>query len=66
MALCFNSLEDLQNGLKLLDETLKTYNLVINKTKTKTMIMNYNQVEEYPTRITNLDNIPIGNVEVFT
>ena len=66
LAFCFNSLEDLQNGLKLLNETFKRYNLTINETKTKTMILNYNQAEDYPPTITTLDNIPIDNVKVFT
>ena len=64
--MCFNSLYDLQNGLKLLNETFKRYNLTINETKTKTMILNYNQAEEYPSTITTLDNMPIDNVKVFT
>ena len=66
LALCFNSLRDLQDGLKLLDETLKRYSLTINKDKTKTMIMNFNKARDYPNSITTLDNMMIGNVEVFT
>ena len=65
LALCFNSLNDLQNGLNLLNETFKRFNLTINETKTKTMILNYNQVEEYPSTITTLDNMPIDNVKFF-
>ena len=35
LALCFNSLDDLQNGIKTLDETFRRYNLMINGTQTK-------------------------------
>ena len=65
LALCFNSLADLRSGLDLLDETFKRFNLTINTTKTKTMILNYNQSTDYPPTVASLGNMSIDNVEVF-
>ena len=65
LALCFNSLDDLRRGLDLLNETFKRFNLTINTTKTKTMILNYNHIIEYPSTIASLERISIDNVKAF-
>ena len=41
LELAFESIADLEKGLKLLDETFRRFHLQINASKTKTMILNF-------------------------
>ena len=67
--LVFEDNENLQRGLQALHETFSRYNLTINVSKTKTMILNYQYLNTdsstYPKSIAILNNIPIENVTNF-
>jgi len=65
LALFFMDEESLKQGLKLLDETFKRFHLAINVSKTKTMILNFNEGGDYPTTISSLAGANVDNVEVF-
>ena len=69
LALIFSDKDNLQNGLNILDETLRRFHLTINETKTKTMILNYQHINQdissYPATICFLQNICIENVTKF-
>ena len=69
LELAFEDIDDLQRGLDALDETFKRYNLSINVTKTKTMILNCQYLNDdpttYPATITKLNNTPVENVTKF-
>ena len=64
--LLFEDNENLQRGLQALHETFFRYNLAINVSKTKTMILNHQYLNTdssiYPKSIASLNNIPIENV----
>ena len=59
----FDDKTSLQRGLKLLNSTFQRFHLEINATKTKTMILNYE--DDYPKSIASLNGKPIDNVETF-
>ena len=64
--LFFNDAENLQRGLKLLNETFERYKLKINISKTKTMILNFiKESGEYPNTVSSLCGVEVENVEVF-
>ena len=69
LGLVFEDVENLQKGLGALDESFKRYHLTINVTKTKTMILNYQHINNdcttYPKTISTLKNIPVENVSKF-
>ena len=68
LELFFEDDENLQKGLDTLEETFKRYNLTINVTKTKTMIINHHYINNnstYPESIATLNNTPIENVVTF-
>ena len=68
LELIFEDPEHLQKGLDLLDETFSRYNLTINISKTKTMILNYKYVNDkspYPKSISRLHNTAVENVTTF-
>ena len=69
LELVFEDTFHLQKGLDTLEEIFKRYNLTINASKTKTMIFNYqyvnNNVLDYPETIAKLNNTPVGNVTKF-
>ena len=69
LALIFSNKDNLQNGLNTLDETFRRFHLTINETKTKTMILNYQHINQdisnYPATIGFLPNICIENVTKF-
>jgi len=62
LPLFFMNRESLQQDLKLLDETLKKFHLAINVSKTKTMIMNFDEDGDYPTTISSLAESDVDNV----
>ena len=67
LELAFESISDLEKGLKILHETFVRFHLQINAKKTKTMIINFkseNQ-DEYPQSIVMLNDHVIENVELF-
>ena len=64
LVLLFNDIESLRKGLDILNKTFKRYQLEMNLSKTKTMIMNFEE-ETYPTTIAHADGKDIENVEVF-
>ena len=59
----FDDKVSLQRGLKLLNSTFQRFDLKINATKTKTMILNCEN--DYPDTIASLNGKPIDNVESF-
>ena len=63
--LLFEDNENLQHGLQALHETFFKYNLAINVSKTKTMILNHQYLSTYPKSISSLNNILIENVTNF-
>ena len=69
LGLQFENADNLQKGLNALDDTFKRYHLTINVTKTKTMIVNYdhlnNDCTTYPKTICTLRNTPVENVTRF-
>ena len=66
IVLAFKSIKDLNEGLKVLNDTFKRYQLNINSSKTKTMIFTYpNDDDEYPKTICKLEGSDIDNVMVF-
>ena len=72
LELAFETKQDLEKGLYLLDETFCRFYLQINSSKTKTMILNFKCYMEqthnegsYPKTIVNLKGQCIENVEVF-
>ena len=63
LQLMFIDQENLQCGLILLDETFKRYRLSINISKTKTLIMNHQYLnQEYPATISSLNGTDVENV----
>lgn len=64
LVLVFTDQRSLQRGLHVLSDTFKRYQLMINVSKTKTMIFNYSGIE-YPRTIAQLDNNALDNVDVF-
>ena len=64
LVLLLSDIEILRKGLDILNKTLKRYQLEINHSKTKTMIMNFEE-EFYPTTISNIEGKDIDNVKVF-
>ena len=69
LELAFDDISNLQRGLEALDEIFKRFNLTINVSKTKTMIFNYQYINDnpttYPITITKLNNTPVENVMKF-
>lgn len=66
LVLMFESCSDLQKALDLLDKTFTRFELEINISKTKTMILNHDCLQTaYPASIVHLKGSDIGNVEVF-
>ena len=66
IVLVFEDISNLQRGLDILNQTFKRFYLNINVTKTKSMIFNYDGLEdEYPGVICNLDGVDIDNVKMF-
>ena len=69
LALIFSEKDNLQNGFNILDETFRRSHLTINETKTKTMILNYQHINQdisnYPATICFLQNKCIENVTKF-
>ena len=66
--LVFESKEELQRALLLLNETFERFHLQINVGKTKTMVVNFKQVDgnqSYPDTVCNLNGNPIENVKKF-
>ena len=67
--LLFEDNENLQRGLQALHETFFRYNLTINVSKTKTMILNHQYLNTdsstHPKSIASLNNPPIENVTNF-
>ena len=67
--LLFEDIENHQRGLQALHETFVRYNLAINVSKTKTMILNHQYLNTdsstYHKSIESLNNIPIENVTNF-
>ena len=69
LALIFSDKDNLQDGLNILDETFRRFHLTINETKTKTMILNNQHINQdissYPATICFLQNMCIENVTKF-
>ena len=69
LELAFMDINNLQRGLDVLDEVFRRFNLTINVPKTKTMIFNYQYINDdpssYPVTITKLNGIPVENVMKF-
>lgn len=70
LELFFETLEDLQSGLEILQSVFKRFGLTVNIKKTKTMIFNFNYAKEYngqkyPNSIAKLQNQSVENVETF-
>ena len=66
IVLAFENISDLNNGLGILNRIFKRYQLNINASKTKTMIVNYQgQDDEYPDVICNINGSEVNNVKVF-
>ena len=66
IVLCFETRDLLQKAVDVLSDTFKRFNLNINVSKTKTMIINNNDaLNEYPTSICSLEDKRIDNVKVF-
>ena len=66
IALAFENISDMNNGLGILNRIFKRYQLNINASKTKTMIVNYQgQDDEYPDVICNINGSEVKNVKVF-
>ena len=65
LTLYFFDEKSLGKALNLLNKTFISYHLDINVGKTKTMILNHDCSEEYPTSICNIDDKAIENVKVF-
>ena len=56
----------MKKATQILCKTFCNYGLEINKSKTKTMILNHQlTAEEYPETIVSIDNTPLNNVKVF-
>ena len=66
LVLLFEDTKNLKLGLELLHSTFEKYQLKINLSKTKTMILNYSQTNTtYPNSIVRLNSTPIENVTRF-
>ena len=64
LILTFGNSTDLRRALKLLYEVFGSFSLAINKTETKTMILNHQYSgKNYPSYICQLHGIPIENVK---
>lgn len=64
LVIAFRDQNSLQRGLDILNETFNRYQLTINASKTKTMILSFDG-DEYPRSISQLNGEPIENVECF-
>ena len=64
LVIFFESLDSLEKGIQILNQTFIRFNLKINVGKTKTMILNFDG-ENYPNTIASLDGKVITNVECF-
>ena len=66
LVMTFDSTHDLKKGLNIINNLFKRFGLSINATKTRSMIINFEQNEsEYPNTISTLDGVNIENVKVF-
>ena len=65
LVLAFESTDDLEKAINLLNCAFKRFKLEINMSKTKSMILNYDEPLEYPTSIAKIDGSIIENVQVF-
>ena len=66
LVLLFEDAKNLRLGLEMIYSTFENYQLCINVSKTKTMILNYPDTEnDYPSTIVHLNKIPIENVKSF-
>ena len=66
LILTFESKNDLQRAIALLDETFRRFSLAINVSKTKTMILNHQHSgKTYPKTICRLNGKDIDNVTTF-
>ena len=64
IVLIFDSMQNLEKAINLLDQTFRRFSLVNNVSKTKSMIVNYQlNDEEYPTTIAKLNGENIENVK---
>ena len=57
--------ESAQRALTLLDEVFKSMGLTINEKKTETMIINCDDLEEYPDSVLTLNGTPLKNTKLF-
>ena len=66
LVLFFENVSDMRKAMQILCETFGCYGLEINKSKTKTMILNHQLTgEEYPGTIISIEDTPLDNVKVF-
>ena len=66
LALAFNDRKSLQTAMDTLNTTFCRYNLKINVSKTKTMILNQQYINvKYPSTISSLNTLYVENVKVF-
>ena len=66
LVLAFESIENLNRGLKILNDVFKRFGLTMNVSKTKTMIFNYiGTSDEYPKSIASVNEEEVGNVKEF-
>ena len=66
LVLFFENIRDMKKATQILCETFCCHGLEINKSKTKTMILNHQLTgEEYPETIVSIDNTPLDNVKIF-
>ena len=66
LLLAFEYRENLEKGLRVLDDVFNRFRLAMNVGKTKTMIYNYQgSVEEYPTSIASVNEENVENVKAF-
>ena len=66
LVLMFDNERSLNDALKLLQSTFDEYGLSINISKTKTMILNFQGLEnDYPSTISSINDVALDNVKVF-
>ena len=66
LVLALDNKQSLQNAINLLDKTFRRFSLAINVSKTKSMIINHQLIDEdYTKSIAKLNGANIDNVEVF-
>ena len=66
LLLAFADRENLEKGLRVLENVFKRFRLAMNIVKTKTMICNYQgPVEEYPASIARVNEETVENVKTF-